>query len=189
VSFTNELSVALAIASGTLPSPTLWYNADYVSLRISGTGVVYRQSRKEFAFRDPAIWLSAEMQRRAIGVPVIVEHPPTSILTSRYFGGRCVGMIVHSFVRNAELWGVARIIDANACELIAAGLFDTSPSVQFPPASSGGTGARTAGGILVEASPALLDHVALVYTGEGNKGVWTRSDGGNGPGVEVTESE
>jgi hypothetical protein len=43
--------------------------------------------------------------------------------------------------------------------------------------------------MLVEAVPAFVDHVALVYTGDGNKGVWTRSDGGNGPGVELTEAK
>jgi hypothetical protein len=42
--------------------------------------------------------------------------------------------------------------------------------------------------MLVEAVPAFIDHVALVYTGNGNKGVWTRSDGTNGPGVKITET-
>ena len=41
----TELDVATAVANGTLPSP--YYNADYVLLRISGTGAAYRPRSKE----------------------------------------------------------------------------------------------------------------------------------------------
>jgi hypothetical protein len=37
--------------------------------------------------------------------------------------------------------------------------------------------------LLVEPVPTLLDHLALVYMADGNKGVWQRGDG---PGV-ITE--
>jgi hypothetical protein len=126
---------------------------------------------------------------RFIGVPVIVEHPASGEMTSKDFGDYAVGMVVVSFVREEELWGVARIVDAAAARMMSEGLFDTSPSVVF----DGDAGAFVdlpdgSGRMLVEAVPAFLDHVALVYTGDGNKGVWTRSDGTNGPGVEITET-
>jgi colicin import membrane protein len=182
----NELDTALAVASGELlPSPTRLRNSEYVALRLSGTGVAYRVSIKEYVFRDPKIWLSDEMRRRFLGVPVVVEHPPSGVMTSRDFGDSAVGIVVHAYVRDEDLWGVARIVDAAAAKLIAEGLFDTSPSVVF----DGDAGAFVdlpdgSGRMLVEAPPTFIDHVALVYTGDGNKGVWTRD---NGPGVELTD--
>ena len=89
-------------------------------------------------------------------------------------------MIVTSFVQDAELWGTARIIDAYACELIALGVFDTSPAILLPPGEPAFAKLPDDQRMLVEGEPAFIDHVALVYTGGGNKGVWTRS---NGPGV------
>jgi colicin import membrane protein len=168
----TELDTALAVASGASPSPTRLRNSDYVALRLSGTGVAFRASLKEFVFRDPDIWLTDEMRRRFLGLPVVVEHPPSGEMTSRDFGDSAVGVVVATYVRDDELWGVARVVDAAAAAMISEGVFDTSPSVVF----DGDAGA-------------FVDHVALVYTGDGNKGVWTRSDGGNGPGVELTEAK
>ncbi|MEJ0095426.1 MAG: DUF2213 domain-containing protein [Methylocella sp.] len=182
----NELDTALSVASGESPSPTRFCNSDYVALRLSGTGVAYRPSVNEYVFRDPDIWLSDEMRRRVLGLPVVIEHPADNALTSRYFGERCVGSIVHSFVRNDELWGVARVLDSTACSMIAGGMFDTSPGVLLEPGASA-TVDIDGTPMLVEGAPMLLDHIALVYVGLGNHGVWTRTSGANGPGVEVTE--
>ncbi|MEJ0093149.1 MAG: DUF2213 domain-containing protein [Methylocella sp.] len=184
----NELDVALSVASGEMPSPTRFANSDYVALRLSGTGCAYRPSLSEYVFRDPDVWLSDEMRRRVLGLPVVIEHPADNALTSRFFGERSVGMVVHSFVRNDELWGVARVLDSTACSMIAGGMFDTSPGVLLEP---GASATVDIDGIpmIVEGEPLLIDHLALVYTGAGNHGVWTRSNGENGPGVEITETE
>ena len=130
------------------------------------------------------------MQRRVLGLPVIVEHPPGSMLTSRYYGDAAVGTIIYSFVKDDELFGVARILDAMAGTLIAAGAMDTSPGVVFAPVKDGaGVFVELDDGspMLVEGVPCLLDHLALVFTGEGNKGIWSRSE--DSPGVEVTQTE
>jgi hypothetical protein len=127
----NELDTALCVASGELPSPTKLRNSDFVALRLSGTGVAYRASIKEYVFRDPNIWLTDEMRRRFLGLPVIVEHPPSGEMTSKDFGDSAVGLVVVTFVRDEELWGVARIVDSSAAKFIAEGVFDTSPAVAF----------------------------------------------------------
>jgi hypothetical protein len=188
--FCNELDVAMGVAEGVLPSPTTWFNCDYVAVRVSGVGVAWRQGAQTFVFRDPVEWLAPEMLRRALGLPVIVGHPPCGILNSMEFAARAVGTIVHSYIRNDELWGVARVIDAVACQMIVDGSFDTSPGVLvFPPEPPGATIAVDGDNLLVEASPALLDHLALVDTRDGNRGVWSRADGGNGPGVALESAE
>jgi hypothetical protein len=175
----NELVVVERIANGDLPSPTEFMNSWYWALRISGTGVAWRASVREFCMREPAMWLGEEMQRRCLGLPVVMEHPTSGLLDSREFGARAVGMIVYSFVRGSDLMGVARILDAAAIEILAGGA-DTSPAVQFAP----NAGARiTIDGkpLLIEGDPMLLDHLAIVV-----KGVWTRS---SSPGVENILSE
>ncbi len=175
----NELQIAEQIARGALPSPQEFCSSFYWMLRISGTGVAWRASIGEFCLRDPALWLSEEMQRRCLGLPVVMEHPDAGILNSQEFAARAVGMIVYSFVRESDLMGVARILDAAAIEILKEGA-DTSPAVQFAP----DTGARIMiddTPLLVEGDPMLIDHLGIVV-----KGVWTRS---SSPGVENTLSE
>ena len=177
---TTERDVAEGIASGALPSPTEYYNSFYWAIRISGVGSIWRGSPiSEFAYRDPDIWLSPTMVERVAGLPVIMEHPPVGTLNSHEFAMRAVGACLFGFVRDDELWAVARVLDRQANELMLEGL-DTSPGVQFAPDA----GARIevdGNPLLVEGDPCLLDHIAVCQVGR-----WTR-DGP--PGIEVTEGE
>jgi colicin import membrane protein len=185
----NELETAMAVASGELPSPTTLRGSQYIALRLSGTGVAYRASISEYVYRDPSLWLTADIFRRFLGVPVVVEHPPSGVMTSGDFGDSAVGVVVHAYARDEELWGVARVLDSTAARLIAEGLFDTSPSVAFDGDAGAFVDLPDGGRMLIEKLPAYIDHLALVYTGDGeNKGVWTRSNGENGPGIELTET-
>ena len=179
----TEIAIAQAVAEGTLPSPTPWMNATYVALRLSGTGVAWRASVGEFTYRDPAIWSSAVMLRRFLGLPIVVSHPDTGTLTSRSYGNTVVGSVIWTFVDQAEdaPWGIGRILDKGAAQGIVEGVFCTSPGVVIDPAQCAVTevdGKR----LLVEGEPTLLDHIALIDMSEGNKGVWQRDDG---PGVKT----
>jgi hypothetical protein len=176
----TELEIARGVADGSLPSPTEYLNSFYWSIRISGVGVIWRGAPiNEFAYRAPDIWLSDAMIARVPGLPVTAEHPPVGTLNSHEFAQRAVGACLFGFIRDNELWAIARILDRHANELMQEGL-DTSPGCQFSP----GAGARlTVDGkpFLVEGNPCLLDHIAIV-----EKGRWTR-DGA--AGVENTEED
>lgn len=174
----TEFAVAQAIASGDLPSPTEFYNSSFWSIRITGTGVMWRgEPVNEFCYRDPAIWLTGEMSARCAGLPVLMDHPPKGTLNSQEFAARCVGMVMIAFVRDAELWAVARILDKAAAAIFAEGC-DTSPGVQFE-AGSGAFLDIEGKRMFVEPTPCLVDHIAAC-----ERGRWTR-DGP--PGVEITE--
>jgi hypothetical protein len=180
----TELDVIAGIRVGVLPSPTRFFNADFFALRISGTGAAWRSNVSEFCWRDPAIWLNDTMCQRWTGAPVILLHPAAQILDSESFAQRVAGSIVCAFVRDAdaELWAIARILDADAAALLASGDADTSPCVVFPPDAP-----RTftlAGGesMLVESDPTLCDHLAVCQ-----RGVWSK--GLEKSGVETTEKE
>ena len=177
----NELTVAQRIADGALPSPQQFGASWYWAIRISGVGCAWRESVNEFCWREPGVWLSPEMCARAASLPVLVDHPEKGTLNSPEFAARCVGVTVHGYVRNDELWAIARILDSGANEILLAGAYeDTSSAVTFAP----GTGARIdIGGkaLLIEPEPMLLDHVCITA-----RGVWTR-DGP--PGVEKTDAD
>ena len=74
-------------------------------------------------------------------------------------------MTVHGYIRGDELWAIARVLEAGANEILAAGAYeDTSPAVTFAP----GTGARIdigGGSLLIEPEPLSIDHVAFCAKG------------------------
>ena len=132
----NELQLARQIASGELPSPQSFGASWYWNLRISGTGVAYRSAVDEYCLREKSIWLTDDMCQRCAALPVLFEHPRDGMLTSAEFAARCIGLTVLSYIKDEELWAVARILDANANALLEAGeIGDTSPAVTFEPGS------------------------------------------------------
>jgi hypothetical protein len=87
-----------------------------------------------------------------------------------------IGSIVRAFVRDGELLGVARIVDAGAAAMMEAEPVDTSPAVVLPQDIKPimlENGERW----LVEPPPVLVDHVAVVP-----RGVWSQKSGT--PGVQ-----
>ncbi|MFO1115283.1 MAG: hypothetical protein U1E28_06350 [Beijerinckiaceae bacterium] len=175
--------------------PVAFFNSYLVPLRISGTMAAARPSLNEIAFRDPEIW--RDLVPACLGLPVIVDHPASGQLNSAEFAARAVGSIVHAWVHTdpedneTEIWGVARILDANAAQLISEGvLFDTSPAVIFHEGSEGEYVDVEGQRCLVEGVPALIDHIALL-AGDGtggasgqNAGVWSRDAE---PGIRTGE--
>ncbi len=166
----TELDVIRGVRDGNLPSPTVFYNAGFYLLRVSGTGAAWRASVKEFCWREPATWLSDHMCRRWVAVPVILMHPPDSILDTKNFVERVCGSIVSVFVRGNELWCVARILDADAAELLRTCETDTSPAVIFAPGSMATFTLKDGEKMLVEPEPVLCDHLAICRAGTWSKG-------------------
>src|ERR1700730_6775528 len=135
-SMVNELLLAQRIASGELPSPQRSANSWFWLIRVSGTGVAWRQAIGEFCLREKTIWLSPEMVARAVGLPVLIDHPVDGTLTSTEFASRCVGVTTFAFVRGDDLMAIARILDAGANALLATGeIADTSPACVLEPGS------------------------------------------------------
>jgi hypothetical protein len=188
----TELDIARAIAEGTLPSPQHIENSYLVALRISGTGCAWRPAHREFCWRAPEIWLSAVMMRRCTGLFVVVEHPPGAdgLLTLPFLRQSIVGVCVFPFVRDAELWTVARLLSREAAEAISdpdGFEVDTSPCVLFDPGATASSMLTLGRGekLLVEPVPQRIDHLALVITPTGDAGgVWSRGNAGAGAGAE-----
>lgn len=175
----NELDVAKAIRDGELTSPQRFANVLLVKIRITGTGASYRPSIEEYVWRTPEIFASDDMVERCNGLAVIIEHPPNGeLLNTEEYRSRNVGAVMLPYLEGKEIWGIAKIYDMSVATLIEQESLSTSPSVVF----RHGEGRKLLTGdgkqILIEGSPMLLDHIALLA----GPGVWDR--GGPLAGVE-----
>jgi hypothetical protein len=176
----DELGIARAIAAGELTSPQRYHNVWLFDLRITGTGAAYRQGLNEYAWRDPSIYLNDEFLARCAGLPVVVEHPAKKTLDSQEFQDRVVGAILLPHLVGNEVWGVAKIYDTSAAEMMSKHQLSTSPGVVLTEEGATNTRKMPDGStLLIEGKPCLLDHLALCEVG-----VWDK--GGEPAGVKTT---
>lgn len=180
----DELDVAQAIAEGRLTSPQRYENIALVAMRITGTGAAYRAGDlKEYVWRPPDIYLNDRFLARCNGLPVIVEHPQGKILNSDEYATRNVGTILLPYVKQNEVWGVAKVFDASAIQMIEDHRLSTSPAVVFRDDTVNSTETLDDGStLLIEGKPSLLDHLAICEVG-----VWDK--GGTPTGIESATSD
>lgn len=180
----TEWEVAQAIAQGALESPQRFGPMWLFAVRMTGTGVSYRDGPDEWVYRDPRFYLNDEFLARCAGVPVIFQHPEKKILDSDEFRERSIGTVILGFVWGTAVWCVVRIYDDDAATLMLTQPMSTSPSISFgrrgPPDTNVFAKIGSDERMLIEGDPVLIDHLAIC-----NVGVW---DKGNGPtGILIGE--
>lgn len=190
----TELEAARQVRDGHLPSPWRFGNMTLFDLRISGTGVSYRRGINEFVWRDPKDWLSEEFIKRSYGLPVIMVHPKSDSLTSEDFRRRIVGVVFLPYVKGTELWGVVKIYDDAAIEMLTKGVegpdgkmekLSTSPGVVFrEPRKTNDRVEIDGETLLIEGIPSILDHLAIVEAG-----VWDKSGAPTGVAVNIKNGD
>lgn len=166
----NELDIARAIRDGELVSPQKYENVWLFALRITGTGAAYRGALNEFVMRDKAYYLNDEFLARCNGLAVIWEHPKTVTLTSKEFNDRNIGAIMLPYIKDDDVWGIAKIYDAGSAKEMEDGQLSTSPCVKFD--ENSGNVKRTlpdGSTLLHEGDPKLLDHLAVCTLGVWDK--------------------
>lgn len=175
----TETDVAEAIRDGELASPQPFENAVLVDMRVSGTGISYRPKLKEWVYRRPEIYLTDTFLRRCQGIPVIYEHPDNTVLDSKSFTQRIVGVMQLPYIKGEDVWGIARIYDRETAKEIASETLSTSPSVVFrDPTVNYEIELEDGKTLLVEGNPSYLDHLAIC-----ENGVWDK--GGDPIGIRV----
>lgn len=182
----TEIEVAERIRDGTVPSPFRFSNMWLVNLRITGTGLAYRTGLKEHVWRDPNIYLNDEFLRRCNGLPVLANHPENAILTEEDYLKRSVGSVMLPYIKGDEVWAVVRIYVEKIVEEIVKETVSTSPSVIFNKASGNVETMDGDTNFLIEGTPYLIDHIALVTADHGTLGVWDKD--GIPAGVEVSNN-
>lgn len=176
----DELGVAKAMAEGRLTSPQTYENVTLFAIRITGTGAAYRQiGEGEFVWRDADHYLNEEFLQRCNGLPVIFEHPEKKLLTSKEYNNRNVGSVFYPYLKNDEVWGIAKIYDAAAIKVMRERQLSTSPAVSWHDPTACLTLKQDDGStLLIEGKPTILDHIAIC-----DQGVWDK--GGEPVGVQV----
>jgi hypothetical protein len=191
----DELGVARAIAQGELTSPQKYLNdLLLVAIRITGTGASYRPAKEEYVWRDASIYMNQEFLDRCNGLPVIFDHPKKTMLNTEEFRDRIVGTIFVPYLKPdvKEVWGIAKIFNKHAAELLTTEEMSTSPGVlclgdKFPVGED-----AESKKILIENKPFLLDHIALLipYGKSTGAGVWDKGLGLSGvESVDATAIE
>lgn len=173
----TDHDIAREIRDGNLSSPQRVGNFWLYDIRITGTGVAYRSAHDEYAFRDPAEWLTDAFVERCNGLAVVFEHPDSGALTSDDYRERSIGSIVMPYRKGDEVWGIARVYDEDAAVLMQTTHISTSPGVITPPGNAP-VEIDDETSVLDEQLPVILDHIAIVPNG-----VWDK--GGTPSGVRV----
>jgi hypothetical protein len=188
----SDMDAAEAVRDGELPSPTKYENFWLFDMRVTGTGMAWRDSISEWAHRDPKEWLSPAFVSRAGAVPVIWLHPPPGAgLNSEEFRERSIGNTVLSYVKDDEVWAVAKIFDADAAEAMQTTHTSTSPGVT-PPKGSTSVELNNGTKVLDEGLPLVLDHLAICEMGVWDKDgppAGIRLDAVSRKDASVTEEE
>jgi 8-oxo-dGTP pyrophosphatase MutT (NUDIX family) len=175
----TELELAEAIRDNELTSPQYIENVCLIDMRISGTGFSYRPKLSEWVFRRDHIYLTQEFLQRCNGIPIILDHPDTQILNSEEFAKRIVGTMALPYIKNDEVWGIARIYDKTVIQMMLSDQLSTSPSVVFrDPGVNYNIELDNGETLLVEGRPSFVDHLAIC-----EKGVWDK--GGDASGIRI----
>ena len=176
----TDHEVAEGIRDGLFASPQKFGEFWLFDLRITGTGMAFRDSLQEWAFRDPEVWLTDEFVQRCAGLPVIFEHPEKAGLNSDEYQDRAIGSIVLPYIKGQEVWGIAKIFNADAALAMQHTHTSTSPGVTPP---KGAEPVTLEGGmkVLDEGLPLILDHLAVCELG-----VWDKD--GPPEGIRIDSS-
>lgn len=163
----NELDIARLIRDGELTSPQVFHNVTLYAIRITGTGVAYRSADDEFVWRNPDDYLNEEFLARCNGLPVIFQHPEERLLNSEEYADRNIGSSFLPYIKDDEVWTIAKIYDDASLSLMSDEQLSTSPGVL----ATGPTIELEDGSkLMIESKPRLLDHIAVC-----GQGVWDKA--------------
>jgi 8-oxo-dGTP pyrophosphatase MutT (NUDIX family) len=167
----DEFSVACAMRDGELTGPQQYENIWLFPMRITGTGMAFRHKWDEHVWRDPALYLNDHFLARCAGLPVILEHPKEAVLDTEEFRDRNVGSIMLPYIKGDEVWGIAKIYDADAASILLSEQLSTSPAVVWrDPDVNSEQEMENGQKFLIEGKPSLLDHLAICKQGVWDKG-------------------
>jgi len=165
----KELDIAKRIASGELPPLVMYENHLLAAIRVTGTKAALEGEKP--IYRKPEYYLHDDFLQSINGVSVIFEHPDNGeYLSHDEYINRNVGSVFYPYIKDSEVWAVARIYDNDAIEGFKHGIFkDTSPAVAV--IKSKELPLKDGSILHIEGEPIYTDHIALLV----NAGVWSKS--------------
>lgn len=174
----NENDICKLMQDGLLLGPSSYFNQVLFPVRITGTGIALRMGKMQYTFRDPEQYLTPEFVERCNGLNLLWQHAESDLTDQKTSDNQSIGTVVSSFVKNQEVWGVARILDPAVAQRIATGAYSTSPSFITAIESKSEHGGLE---FTVEGQVIHLDHLAIV-----DMGVWDKLGEPSGVATPVT---
>ena len=173
--YETETDAARAMRDGTLQSPVRFGNMWLFDIRITGTGISYRDRDKEWVYRPPEFYLNDEFLERCQGLTVLFEHPEKSMLDTEEFRTRAIGSVLLPYLierpdekhKTGDVWGIVRIYDRDAADLMQTTHISTSPGVSDMASRTIELGDKEH--MLIEGNPRVLDHIAVCPNGVWDK--------------------
>lgn len=162
----TEADIQRLIVDGTLIGPSSYFSQVLMPVRITGTGLAMRVEKMQFTFRDTDDYLNEDFLKRCNGLPLLWQHADKDFTDGDTLGAQSIGLVTDAYVRDSDVWGVAKILDLDAAIAMATGAYSTSPSFIThidSRSSSGGVDVTVEGQIL------HLDHLAVVQAGVWDK--------------------
>lgn len=159
------------LISGQLKSPYIDNESIYLPIRITGTGIterakkdlqgniIYDENNEPILIkynRPKEEFLTENFLNACKGTPVLLDHPEGGIINGENYQQSVIGTIVEAYVKDNQVWGIARIFTPHIFECIKQGIKSTSPSII--------TSEIEQGGVQNEVFK-RIDHVAIVPKG------------------------
>lgn len=172
----TETDIIERLKAGEIDSPARFGPLWLFKMRVTGTGIAYRPAYKEWVYRPPRHYLTDEFLRRVDGLPVLCKHSKGGgPVAGDEYHMRQIGILVHPWIEDDEVWGIAKVYDDDDAALIVNELRSTSPSVSFAPDVGETVTLENGEKMLIEGEPFYVDHLAVVP-----EGVWDKSNGPSG---------
>lgn len=143
----------------------------YFPMRLSGTGITerMREGKAYLINRDLARFSTQEFMSVYACIPICVEHPTNEkgefVPLGFSHAHTIIGNAIHSFLRDNEIWIIARIHNKDMADLILSNEFSTSPYF----ISQEEEHVLENGDTIAEEIPLLCNHVAIVANGYWDK--------------------
>ena len=166
----TEWDAIQGVRNGSLPSPSRYGGMWLFAVRVTGTGISFRPQHNEWVYRPPEYYLNDEFLERVKGLPILMMHTEDGPVQGEEYRQKNIGNLVAPWIRNSDVWGIAKVYNDDDAQLIIEYFSSTSPSVSFDErGESTYVEAPDGKKMLVEGAPDFIDHLAMVPAG-----VWDR---------------
>ena len=138
----------------------------YYAMRLSGLGLAERNNNDKVALydRDKCAFTQNDFMKLYANLPVCVAHPEINgekVLLGYDNAEQIIGNTIYSYLKDNEIWVIARIHNKDAINAMESNDFSTSPhfvSTQIQKTLENGD-------VIYVESPVLINHLAIVASG------------------------
>lgn len=129
----DEKQIAEGLINGELKGLVTKGDYVYVPMRLTGTGLVERLDSNGIARivdRDFGLFSSEEFMKKYSNIPILLMHPQNQngdFVKAGVGSGVFVGNTIASYLKDEEVWIIARLYEADAINLVSSGELSTSP--------------------------------------------------------------